>query len=193
MNILIADDEFTTRMMVQVSLENWGYDVLDACDGEEALAKYQQGEAPRIVILDWEMPGTDGLEVCQRLKEMNSEDPPYIILLTGRDSQKDILSGFDAGADDYITKPFSSNELRARIRVADRLVRTQDLLKDSVGELKTVLNQLQTLQGNFLVCGECQKVASIDDEESWHNFSELAKGDDRFVSVTCPHCEEKDK
>lgn len=191
MNILIAEDEFTTRMMVQVSLESWGYGVLDACDGKEAIALFQRGERPRIVILDWEMPSVDGLEACQRLKELNPEDPPYVILLTARDSQKDILTGFDAGADDYITKPFSSEELRARVRVAERLVRTQDMLNASVTELKTVLNQLEALQGNVLVCQECSRIEKEEDG-SWHDLTTLvgSGGGSRFVSVVCPACKE---
>lgn len=194
MKILIAEDEFTTRTMVQVSLESWGYDVLDASNGEEAIALFQRGKRPRIVILDWEMPEVDGLEACQRIKELNPEDPPYVILLTGRDSQKDILTGFDAGADDYITKPFSSEELRARVRVAERLVRTQDMLNASVTELKTVLDQLEALQGSVVVCPECHNIEREEDA-SWHDLTSLTEngGDSRFVSVVCPACKDGDQ
>lgn len=190
MKILIAEDEFTTRMMVQVSLENWGYDVLDASDGKEALSLFAKGEKPRIVILDWEMPGVDGLEVCQSMKEQNPDDPLYIILLTGRDSEKDILQGFDAGADDYITKPFSGDELRARIRVAARLVRMQDMLKESVGELKTALDQVEALQGSIVVCEKCNKIEQMDDG-SWAELSEFLESDEhgRCLKVICPECE----
>ena len=107
MKILIAEDEFTTRMMVQVCLENWGYRVESVTNGEEAWEKLRKPDAPHIAILDWEMPELDGIEVCRRVKEMEAETPPYIILLTGRDSKTDILRGFDAGADDYMTKPFN--------------------------------------------------------------------------------------
>ena len=125
MKILIAEDEFTTRMMVQVSLENWGYRVESVTNGNEAWAAFQKPDAPHIAILDWEMPELDGVEVCRRVKEMEALSHPYILLLTGRDSKTDIVRGFDAGADDYMTKPFNDNELRARVRVAERLVRTQ--------------------------------------------------------------------
>lgn len=189
MKILIAEDEFTTRMMVQVSLENWGYDVLDASDGKEALSIFERGEKPRIVILDWEMPEVDGLEVCQSMKEQNPDDPPYIILLTGRDSEKDILQGFDAGADDYITKPFSGDELRARVRVAKRLVRTQDMLKESVGELKTALDQVEALQGSIVVCEKCNKIEDVD-EGIWVELADFLKADEegRCMKVVCPEC-----
>ncbi len=90
MNILIAEDEFTTRMLVQVSLENWGYRVDSVTDGHEALAVFEKSESPHIAILDWEMPGVDGVEVCRRVKELYAENPPYIILLTSRESKNDI-------------------------------------------------------------------------------------------------------
>ena len=111
MKILIAEDEFTTRMLVQVSLEKWGYRVESVADGHEAWSILKQKTAPQIAILDWEMPELDGIDVCRRVKEMELENPPYIILLTARDQKKDIVQGFDAGADDYMTKPFNDNEL----------------------------------------------------------------------------------
>jgi len=132
--------------MVQVCLENWGYRVESVTNGVEAWNALQKKDGPQIAILDWEMPEVDGVEVCSRLKEMDVENPTYVILLTSRDSSTDILRGFDAGADDYMTKPFNDNELRARVRVAERLVRTQSSLAESVGELKEALNQLEMLE-----------------------------------------------
>jgi sigma-B regulation protein RsbU (phosphoserine phosphatase) len=149
--ILIAEDEFTTRMLLQVSLENWGYRVESVADGGEAWSILKQKTAPQIAILDWEMPELDGIDVCRKVKEMGLDNPPYIILLTARDHKKDIVQGFDAGADDYMTKPFNDNELRARVRVAERLVRTQTSLLESVRELKEVVNQLEMTQGELEV------------------------------------------
>lgn len=93
MKILIAEDEFTTRMLVQVSLENLGYRVESVADGHEAWSILKRKVAPHIAILDWEMPGLDGLEVCRRVKEMGNENPPYIILLTARDQKKMSFKG----------------------------------------------------------------------------------------------------
>ncbi|WP_049785056.1 response regulator transcription factor [Desulfotalea psychrophila] len=192
MKVLVAEDELVTRLMVQVSLENWGYDVLEAKDGKEAMELFGRGEAPRIAIIDWEMPEVDGLEVCKRLREQESENPPYIILLTAHGSKNDILLGFDAGADDYITKPFNSDELRARVRVADRLVRSQDMLASTVTELKNAINQLDTLQDSLTVCEKCHKIEDID-EGTWHDYLELIEknGEDRFIKTICPECEGK--
>jgi len=190
--ILIAEDEFTTRMLVQVSLENWGYRVESVADGHEAWSILKQKAAPHIAILDWEMPELDGLEVCRRIKEMGTENPPYIILLTARDQKKDIVKGFDAGADDYMTKPFNDNELIARVRVAERLVRTQTSLLESVTELKDVLNQLEMIQGGMEVCQSCCKVLSNTDNE-WYSIQEVVKhhGDLRFIHSICPDCNQE--
>lgn len=189
MKILIAEDEFTTRMMVQVCLENWGYRVESVTNGNEAWELLQKADAPHIAILDWEMPGLDGVEVCRRAKEMEVEDPTYIILLTGRDSDTDILRGFDAGADDYMTKPFNDNELRARVRVAERLVRTQTSLSESVAELKEALNQLEQLESGVEICSECRSIFSPYDGE-WHTCKDVLKNDadPRIIVRQCPDC-----
>jgi sigma-B regulation protein RsbU (phosphoserine phosphatase) len=187
--VLIAEDEFTTRMMVQVCLEDWGYKVESVTDGKEAWEILRRPAAPHIAILDWEMPGMDGVEVCRRAKELDIENPPYVILLTGRDSEQDIVLGFDAGADDYMTKPFNDNELRARVRVAERLVRTQNSLAQSVAELKDALNQLEKLEGAIEICGSCQNVLNPYDLE-WHTFEDVMNNgaDPRFIVTTCTSC-----
>lgn len=192
MKILIAEDEFTTRMMVQVCLENWGYTVTSVTNGEEAWSKLQNADAPHIAILDWEMPELDGIEVCRRVKEMGLENPPYIILLTGRDSTTDIVRGFDAGADDYMTKPFNDNELQARVRVAERLVRTQSSLTATVSELKEALNQLEMLETGIEVCDKCSSIFNPYDGE-WHSHEEIVNNgaDPRFIVATCPGCQQK--
>lgn len=192
MKILIAEDEFTTRMMVTVCLEKWGYRVESVADGKEALKQLQQNDAPQIAILDWEMPEIDGVEVCRRAKERETETPPYVILLTARDSDKDILQGFDAGADDYMTKPFNDNELRARVQVAERLVRTQSSLAESVIELKDALNQLEMLETGIDICTDCKTVFNPYDGE-WHSVNDILSNqlDPRFTSHICPQCENK--
>jgi DNA-binding response OmpR family regulator len=186
--ILIADDELTTRMLVQVSLENWGYRVESVVDGHEAWSILKKKDDFHIVILDWEMPKLDGIEVCRRIKEMDLDSPPYIILLTARDSKKDIVQGFDAGADDYMTKPFNDNELRARVRVAERLVRTQTSLADTVNELEEVLNLLETIQEGVEVCPSCYKIRCIDDE--WLSIQESVDqhANLHFIHTDCPDC-----
>lgn len=189
MKILIAEDELTTRMLIQVSLENRGYRVESVVNGQEAWLALKKKDAAHIAILDWEMPELDGPEVCRRVKEMGEGNSPYIIMLTGRDSDNDIAKGFDAGADDYMTKPFNDNELRARVRVAERMVRTQNSLSDSVTELKEVLNHLEMIREGVVVCQSCCNTLSNDDDQ-WYSIEESVKRQDdpRFILAICPSC-----
>lgn len=131
MRILIADDDLTARTILTGILKKWEYDVLVAKDGLEAWNMLQQPDSPLLIILDWMMPGLDGLEVIRRLRAKFSWQPPYIILLTSKDEKGDILSGLETGANDYIKKPFDSEELYARIRVGQRTIELQTSLYES--------------------------------------------------------------
>jgi two-component system, cell cycle response regulator len=123
--ILIADDSLVSRHLLEATLRKWGYEVTVACDGEEALALLQKDEAPALAILDWMMPGMTGLEVCRRVRARAREPYTYILLLTSKSQKEDLIEGMEAGADDYITKPFDQHELQVRLRAATRLVDLQ--------------------------------------------------------------------
>ncbi len=142
MKILIAEDNLTTRRILETILAKWEYDVVSACDGNEAWEKLQEKDPPKLIILDWMMPGINGVEICRRLRREDPAKPIYIILLTGRDDKNDIVEGLGAGADDYIAKPFDKDELRARIDVGRRVV-----------ELQTALLEKEKLQVIFEMTG----------------------------------------
>ena len=142
MKILIAEDEKITRTMLARKLNNWGYEVVSAPDGNEAWEILQQKDAPNLIIIDWMMPGMDGVEICRRLKQIETKTPSYIILLTSLDNEEDIVAGLDAGADDYITKPFKNSELRSRINVGRRMI-----------ELQASLIEKEKLQGILEMAG----------------------------------------
>ena len=125
MRILIAEDDCVARRVLEKALQNRGYDVVMAKDGTEAWDILQADDAPSLVVLDWMMPGLDGLDVCRRLRKLEHAIHPYVILLTGRDRKKDLINGFDAGADDYVTKPFDLDELTVRLRAGERIVNLQ--------------------------------------------------------------------
>ena len=130
MKILIADDSIVSRHLLEATLRKWGYDVTVACDGAEALELLQRDDAPTLIILDWMMPGMTGIEVCRRIRQRASEPYTYILLLTSKSQKEDLIEGMEAGADDYITKPFDQNELQVRLRAGTRLVDLQaQLLK----------------------------------------------------------------
>ena len=131
MRILIADDDLTSRTMLAGALSKAGHDVTTVADGAEAWRALQQPDAPPLVILDWMMPGMDGPEVVRRVRAVPSERPPYIIVLSTKGEKADIIAGLDAGANDYLAKPFDAGELRARIGVGQRMVEMQDALIES--------------------------------------------------------------
>jgi diguanylate cyclase (GGDEF)-like protein/PAS domain S-box-containing protein len=139
MRILIAEDEAISRRMLESTLTKWGYEVVVAADGAEAWSVLQNEDAPALAILDVMMPGIDGIEVCRNLRQMPQHVPVYVILLTAKSAQENIVAGLEAGADDYIAKPFHSDELRARIEVGTRVLKLQRSLADRVVELNAAL------------------------------------------------------
>lgn len=125
MKILIADDDLTLRSLLQAMVSGWGFQPCLAEDGVAAWEILQQDNPPSILLLDWEMPGLDGLQLCQKIRQNITANPPYIILLTARQEAQDIATGLEAGANDFISKPFKKIELQARINVAQRVALLQ--------------------------------------------------------------------
>ena len=128
MRILIAEDDQVSRRVLEARLVQWGYQVLAARDGDEAWQILQSADAPRLAILDWMMPGMDGTELCRRLRQKGHTPYTYVILLTALSGEENLCEGMDAGADDYLTKPFRVNELRVRLRAGRRIIDLQDEL-----------------------------------------------------------------
>ena len=131
MRILIAEDDFTSRTILTAILAKWGYDPLPVNDGEAAWEAMQKPDAPKLAILDWNMPQLDGLEVCRRIRKMNTSDPPYVIILTSKGEKSDIVRGLEAGGNDYISKPYDNAELQARIKVGQRMIELQSSLNQA--------------------------------------------------------------
>ena len=122
MRVLVADDDPLSLQMVVYRLRQWGHEVLTCTDGFEAWQHFETEPAPQVAILDWMMPGMDGPELCAKIRGRTNQAYVYIILLTGKDEQEDRITGLNAGADDYLTKPFHLGELEARVRAGKRIV-----------------------------------------------------------------------
>lgn len=135
MNVLVAEDDPISRRLIEKTLAKWGYDVIVACDGTEARKVLAYSHAPKLAILDWMMPGADGLDICREIRARNEDNYTYVILLTAKTQKQDIITGLEAGADDYITKPFDAHELKARLRAGARILDLQSQLLSMREEL----------------------------------------------------------
>jgi two-component system cell cycle response regulator len=126
MRILIAEDNRFFRRLLEVSLKQWGHDVVQCEDGKQAWDILNGESPPRLAVLDWEMPKKHGVEICRDLRELKERPYVYVILLTAKNRQDDLVEGLESGADDYITKPFDPVELKVRLRAGTRIVQLQD-------------------------------------------------------------------
>lgn len=188
MNVLIAEDDVVTMQMLDGLLRKWGYVAVPARDGEAAWRILSEPVAPRIAILDWNMPGIDGVELCRRVRKLLLDNTVYLMLLTAREGKADLVTALEAGANDYITKPFDSDELCARLQVARRMVELQQMLELRVADLQAALAQVHRLEGLLPMCAKCRRIR--DKENSWmplenylHHYS-----DARITHGLCPQC-----
>jgi len=188
--VLIAEDDAVSRRLLEVHLKGWGFEVISASDGHQAWSILREDSRPSLAILDWMMPGMDGVEVCRLVRERADGAPVHLMLLTSRTTTDDLVAAFQAGADDYLTKPFNQAELKARLRVGERMVRLQSELRDRVLELEDALASVKQLQGLIPICSYCKKIR--DDQAFWHrveNYIER-RTDAQFSHGVCPDCYE---
>jgi two-component system, cell cycle response regulator len=133
LRILLAEDDAVTRRLLEKMLSDLGYEAQVCADGAQASEVMCREDPPKLAILDWMMPGKNGIEVCRAIREREQRPYTYVILLTGKGSKQDVLEGLEAGADDYIVKPFDPNELKVRLRAGARIVQLQE---DLIGALR---------------------------------------------------------
>lgn len=188
MKVLIADDDLVTRRLLEATLKNWGYEVCTAADGSEALRILEEDGHPKMALLDWQMPGIDGLEVCQTVRARAQSLPVYIILLTSVAGSQNIIQGLQSGADDYVTKPFDRDELRARLEVGRRIVELQLSLAARVKQLEEALARVKQLQGLLPICSYCKKIRN--DQNYWQQVEGFIRdhSEAQFTHGICPDC-----
>jgi DNA-binding response OmpR family regulator len=152
MRILIAEDDVTTRMVLGVVVEKMGHQPVTVTSGLEAWAALQSPDAPRLAVVDWMMPGIDGLELCRRVRARETDEPLYVLMLTTKRDKADIIAGLAAGADDYLVKPFDPGELRARLEVGRRFVDLHARVAEERRQLREALERIKALEGTMPGC-----------------------------------------
>lgn len=145
MRALVADDEVTNRILLKRLMARWGYDVTVADNGTQAWEVLRGADAPKLAVLDWQMPGMDGVEICARLKRQPVSAYVYTVLVTHKAAKEDLATGLDAGADDFLRKPFDPEELRSRLGVARRVIEYDKKLEESRCLLETYAREMQVL------------------------------------------------
>jgi len=153
--VLIAEDDAVSRHVLKSFLNKWNYDVTVETDGAAALKILESDDSPRLAVLDWMMPGREGVQICQRLRERKKGPYIYVLLLTARSEKRDLLRGLELGADDYLTKPFDSEELRARLLVGERILTLQD-------DLITAREELRFRATHDMLTGVSNRAAVMD-------------------------------
>lgn len=186
--VLIAEDHYVSRHLLERNLINWGFSVVTAEDGEAALAILEGPDAPSLAVVDWMMPKIDGLEVCTRVRQQTGRPYTYLVLLTAKSQKEEIAAGLEAGADDYVIKPFDPDELRARLTVGQRVVALERQLAKKVEDLEEALSHVRKLKSLLPICMYCKSVR--DDKDYWHHIDEYIHtetGTD-FSHGICPSC-----
>jgi len=191
MRALVADDDRLTTVILSGALQRQGFDVTVVHDGTAAWDHIAGDTAPSLAIVDWMMPGLDGPALCRRVRQEPSRAHLYVILLTSRAERGDVIAGLDAGADDYLTKPFHADELRARVRVGCRVLALQQRLAEQVAELQEVIRNNKQLRGLLPICSYCKRIRS--DSDYWEQVESYISvhTDAQFSHGICPCCYEK--
>ena len=192
MRVLIADDDPVAARILSAALRSWNLEPHVVYDGAAAWESLNLVHTP-LVILDCMMPEIDGPELCRRLRANPPTANAYILLLTARETSADMVHGLDAGADDYITKPFDREELRARVNVGVRVATLQSQLEERVLELQDALANVRQLEGFLSICSYCKRIRT--EEQNWEQMERYISDHShaQFSHGICPSCFEKAK
>lgn len=190
MNVLVADDDPASRHLLHSLLAAEHYKVTEAVDGNAALDVLLATRDPFVALIDWEMPGMEGTEVCRRVRELPNVQPIHLILLTARDAKSDVVTGLKTGANDYIVKPFNRTELLARVGIGAQMVGLQRSLTQHIAELEDALKRVKQLSGLLPICSYCKRVR--DDSNYWQQVESyvMHHSEAQFSHSICPSCYE---
>ena len=187
MRILVADDEAIQRKLLEATLRRFSYEVTAVSDGNEALHVLEQPGAPQIAVLDWNMPGLEGPQICEHVRT-RAGLYTYMILLTARNGTDHVVAGLKAGADDFVSKPFNPEELLARIHVGERIITLESTLATKVKELEAAQAQVGQLEGLLPICMHCHKVRN--EAAQWQQIEAYVeqRSSTRFSHGLCEAC-----
>ena len=188
MRMLIADDDRVASAILAKTLARWNLDVTIVDDGAAAWRDLEATAEPTLAILDWMMPELEGAEVCRRVRREKPLANMYLMLLTSLESRRHVIEGLQAGADDYLVKPFDPDELHARIQVGLRVLKLQDTLADRVTQLQEALANVKQLHGLLPICSYCKRIRG--DDQYWQQVESYvaARSDAQFSHSICPAC-----
>jgi DNA-binding response OmpR family regulator len=177
-----------TAEILSRTLTRWEFEVTVASTGAAAWEYLRTATVPTLAILDWMMPEMDGTEVCRRVRLELPLANMYLMLLTARESRGDLVTGLNAGADDYLTKPFDAEELRARVQVGVRVLTLQKNLAERVEELQAALTNVKQLRGLLPICSYCKRIRG--DDQYWQQLEGYIAehSDAQFSHGICPTC-----
>jgi phosphoserine phosphatase RsbU/P len=186
--ILVADDDPVIRRVIQRAIEVGGWNVQAVADGDQAWAALIGADPPRIAVLDWQMPGVEGIELCRRVRERADSHYAYLLMLTARTRTEDVVVALDAGADDYIMKPFHAEELRSRLRVAERIIHLEASVEERVRELEGERRRSAQLEGLLPICMHCKRIR--DEHQQWAPLEEYIgqRTEATFTHGLCDDC-----
>jgi len=186
--VLLAEDENVTRRLLEAQMTRFGFEVISVVDGLKAWEVLQSPDAPSLVVLDWNMPGLDGPEVCKKIRESVRSSYTYMLLVTARNAKSDVVAGLSAGADDFISKPVDPDELHARLRTGERIVRLEQTLGAQVKELQLAADHVRELQGMIPICMHCKRIRNQSQIwEKVETYIEHRSGA-KFSHALCADC-----
>jgi DNA-binding response OmpR family regulator len=193
MGVLIADDDATLRHALEVQLERWGYEPIVCADGAAAREVLKGDRPPPLAILDWNMPGADGVTLCGEIRDTPSLHTMYVMLLTAHDTRDQMVEGLTGGADEYITKPFDWSVLRARLKTGARIASLQQSLAQRITQLQNALAMVKQLSGLLPICSYCKKIRR--DGNYWQQLEAYLSehSEAEFSHGVCPDCFEDAK
>ncbi len=188
MRVLIAEDERSVLSYLEGLIREWGYEVEGYMDGQQAFDALAGQDGPKLLLLDWLMPGLTAIDITQKLRAIETDVPHYVIVITVLGGQERLAEAFAVGVNDFIAKPFGMLELQARLEAGARTIQLQEKLVARARELEDALSNVKTLKGLLPICAYCKSVR--DDKNYWRQVEEYlsANAEVRFTHGICPEC-----